>query len=276
MAAMRPNGAPAPLLGAEVNAAPLERASISGRRGFDLEAPFRLLPMSASGRTVVYGEELDRFELRLRDADGHRYTGYTRVGTGLRALPIGSRIDPETGVFTWAPGVGFVHGYDLVFVRWSDGQAVARREVRFVLDPKGSNWRGPQVTIDTPAANAVGVFDHAMSMAKGASYMASAGMTPAQIAHYQEMPAWMLAVWAIGVWGAMLGSVLILLRNRLAFPVFAVSLAAFLLSVLYTYVLTNGGEVMGRQMGIVSAVITALLLFFMWYSWLMAKRGVLR
>ncbi len=124
--------------------------------------------------------------------------------------------------------------------------------------------------------NAIGVFDHAMSMAKGASYMASAGMTPGQIAHYQEMPAWMLAVWAIGVWGAMLGSVLILLRNRLAAPVFAVSLAAFLLSLVYTYILTNGGEVMGRQMGIVSAVITALLLLFMWYSWLMAKRGVLR
>lgn len=35
--------------------------------------------------------------------------------------------------------------------------------------------------------NAIGAFDHAMS-ARGASYMASAGMTPAQIAHYQEMP----------------------------------------------------------------------------------------
>lgn len=124
--------------------------------------------------------------------------------------------------------------------------------------------------------NAIGAFDHVMSMTKGATYMASAGMTPGQIAHYQEMPAWMLAVWAIGVWGAMLGSVLILLRNRLAFPVFAVSLTAFLVSLIYTYLLSNGGEVMGRQMTIVSAVITALLLFFTYYAWLMAKRGVLR
>jgi hypothetical protein len=29
-------------------------------------------------------------------------------------------------------------------------------------------------------------------------------------------------------------------------------------------------------MAITSAVITALLLFFMWYSWLMTKRSVLR
>jgi len=124
--------------------------------------------------------------------------------------------------------------------------------------------------------NAIGVFDFVMSMAQGASYMASAGMTPAQIAHYQQMPAWMTADWAIGVWGAMLASVLLLLRNRLAFPVFAVSLAAFLISLVYTYVLTDGGAIMGRQMAITSAVIAALLAFFTGYAWRMARRGVLR
>ena len=123
--------------------------------------------------------------------------------------------------------------------------------------------------------NAIGAFDYVMSMVQGSSYMAGAGMTPAQIAHYQTMPIWMTAVWTIGVWGAMLGSVLILLRNRLAFLVFAVSLAAFLVSLIYTYVLTDGGEIMGRSMAITSVVITALLLFFMWYSWLMTKRSVL-
>jgi hypothetical protein len=124
--------------------------------------------------------------------------------------------------------------------------------------------------------NAIGAFDYVMSMTQGASYMSSAGMTPAQIAHYQSMPMWMTAVWTVGVWGAMLASVLILLRNKLAFPVFAVSLAAFLVSLIYTYVLTDGGEIMGTGMAITSVVITALLLFFMSYSWLMTKRSVLR
>jgi hypothetical protein len=124
--------------------------------------------------------------------------------------------------------------------------------------------------------NGIGAFDYVMSMTQGSSYMARAGMTPAQIAHYQEMPTWMIAVWTIGVWGAMLGSVLILLRNKLASPVFAVSLAAFLVSLIYTYVLTDGGEIMGGQMAIANVVIAALLLFFMWYSWLMTKRSVLR
>ena len=106
--------------------------------------------------------------------------------------------------------------------------------------------------------------------------MASAGMTPEQIAHYQEMPVWMTAVWAIGVWGAFLASILLLLRRKLAFAVFVLSLAAFLLSLVYTYVLTDGGAIMGRQMAIASTVIAILLLFFSWYSHAMAKRGVLR
>lgn len=137
-------------------------------------------------------------------------------------------------------------------------------------------WHLWAVGIVAVLFNAIGVFDFTMTMMQGAGYMASAGMTPAQIAHYEAMPAWMTAVWAIGVWGAMLGSVLLLLRNKLAAPVFAVSLAAFLVSLLYTYVLTGGGAVMGGQMAIASAVITALLIFFIWYARAMTKRGVLR
>ena len=124
--------------------------------------------------------------------------------------------------------------------------------------------------------NAIGVFDFVMSMTQGAAYMASAGMTPAQIDHYHQMPAWMTLDWAIGVFGAFAGSVLILLRNKLAWPVLAVSLAAFLLSLVYTYALTDGGKIMGQSMAITSAVIAGLLAFFIWYAWAMTRRGVLR
>ena len=124
--------------------------------------------------------------------------------------------------------------------------------------------------------NAIGVFDFVMSMAQGAEYQASAGMTPDQIAHYQGMPSWMTVVWAVGVFGAFLASILLLLRRKLALPVFVLSLAAFLISLLYTYVLTDGGAVMGQQMAITSGVIAGLLLFFSWYARFMAARGVLR
>jgi hypothetical protein len=124
--------------------------------------------------------------------------------------------------------------------------------------------------------NAIGVFDFVMSMTQGAKYMADAGMTPAQIAHYQDMPAWMTADWGVGVFGAFVGSVSILLRNKLAWPILAVSLAAFLISLLYTYVLSDGGKIMGPQMAVTSAVIAGLLAFFIGYALWMTRRGVLR
>lgn len=124
--------------------------------------------------------------------------------------------------------------------------------------------------------NSIGAIDFTLSMARGADYMASVGMTPVQIAHYQEMPSWMTVVWAVGVFGAFLASIFLLLRRKLALPVFLMSLAAFLVSLVYTYVLTNGGAVMGQQMAITSAVITGLLVFFIWYSRFMTARGVFR
>ena len=96
------------------------------------------------------GEEIDRFELALGDHVGTRYTGHLRAGGGLAPLPIGSQLDATTGQFTWAPGVGFVGTYDLVFVRWEGTQAVARHEVRIILAPKGRGHVGVQVAIDTP------------------------------------------------------------------------------------------------------------------------------
>ena len=124
--------------------------------------------------------------------------------------------------------------------------------------------------------NLIGVFDFVMSMAQGAKYLASTGKTPDQIAHHQRMPSWMTVVWAVGVFGAFLASILLLLRRQQAFPVFILSLLAFLVSPLYTYVLTNGGAVMGQQMAIASTVIAGLLVIFSGCSRYMTLRGVLR
>ena len=142
--------------------------------------------------------------------------------------------------------------------------------------PMKTPWHLWLVGVIAVLFNAIGVFDFVMSMTQGAAYMASAGMTPDQIAHYQAMPGWMTVVWAVGVFAAFLASIFILLRKKLALPIFVLSLAAFLVSLLYTYVLTNGGAVMGQQMAITSGVITVLLIFFAWYSRFMTARGVLR
>lgn len=142
--------------------------------------------------------------------------------------------------------------------------------------PVKTPWHVWLVGLIAVLFNAIGVFDFVMSMAQGADYQARAGMTPDQIAHYQQMPGWMTVVWAVGVFGAFLASILLLLRRQWALPVFVLSLAAFLVSLLYTYVLTDGGAVMGQEMAIASAVIAGLLVFFSVYCRVMIRRGVLR
>jgi hypothetical protein len=143
-------------LTSEVDAAPLDLRAIRGRRGFDLETPLADYA-AAGGRIVVQAEELDRLELHLADGGRHQYTGYLRAFGGVRPLPVGSALDGTTGLFTWGAGPGFVGSYDLSFVRWSSGRAVARQDVTVVLSPKGSNRLGTQVVIDVPSpqANAV-------------------------------------------------------------------------------------------------------------------------
>ena len=124
--------------------------------------------------------------------------------------------------------------------------------------------------------NAFGCYDYYMTNTGGDEYLRSYGMTEPQIAFYHSMPPWMTAVWAIGVWGALLGSILLLLRSKWAFQVFVISFAAFVLSVIYTYGFTSGAEVNGAMSMIMSAVIAASCMLFIWYAWAMKRRGVLR
>lgn len=132
-------------------------APIRGRRGFDPETPLQTY-QSQNDRVTVQAEELDRVELQLGAHDSP-YTGYLRAANGLGPLPTGSALDPVTGAFTWMPGVGFSGAYDFVFVQPGMAEAASRRDVRIVLNPKGSNRVGPQTVIDRAPAVAATAFE---------------------------------------------------------------------------------------------------------------------
>lgn len=124
--------------------------------------------------------------------------------------------------------------------------------------------------------NAYGCYDYVMTNTGGDDYLRSYGMSDEVIAYYHDMPAWMTGVWAVGVWGAMLGAVLLLLRMKWALHVFVVSCAAFVLSLIYTYALSNGAEIMPPEGIYMNGIILAGCLFFIWYAWFATKRGILR
>jgi hypothetical protein len=150
--------APAAVMAA-VGATPVSRNPVKGRIGWNQAAPYRTYMANAKGSVVVDAEELGLFHLQLAPAGGRTFAGYLRAGDALGPLPVGSRLDRDTGAFGWQPGVGFTGAYDFVFTQCPANQAGAaagctRQDIRVVLHPKGSTRVGPQVTIDTPAADA--------------------------------------------------------------------------------------------------------------------------
>jgi hypothetical protein len=126
------------------------------------------------------------------------------------------------------------------------------------------------------AWNAYGAYDYLMTQTGGDAYLRSMNMTEPQIAYFLAMPMWTHGAWAIGVWGAIGGSVLLLLRRKWALHAFVASLAGLLASLVYTFLLSDGGELMGQQASVMYVVITAACLFFVWYAWVVTKKGVLR
>ncbi|WP_296598384.1 hypothetical protein [Phenylobacterium sp.] len=124
--------------------------------------------------------------------------------------------------------------------------------------------------------NGFGGYDYVMSMTGGDAYLRSAGMNDGQVAYFHAMPLWMVACWAIGVWGSVAGTLLLLARSKWAVHAFGLSLIGFLASQVYTHLLSEGGRLFGTQGAIMNGVICAGIVFFLWYSARMAKQGVLR
>jgi hypothetical protein len=123
--------------------------------------------------------------------------------------------------------------------------------------------------------NLVGCFDYLMTQTRAEFYMSN--FTPEQLEFFYGFPAWVEGTWAIAVWGALTGSVLLLLRLRLAVWVFLVSLLAMVLTTIHNWFLSNGLEIMGSPVSIVFSIlifIVAVALFL--YTRHLAVRGVLR
>ena len=123
--------------------------------------------------------------------------------------------------------------------------------------------------------NAFGAFDYVMTQTGNTAYLAQ--FTDAQRAYFDGFPAVMDAAWACGVWGALLGSLLLLMRNRHAVPAFAISLAGLAVSTVYQYGLSTPPA--GMQSGAMVAMnlaIWAVAIALFLYAWRMRTRGVLR
>lgn len=119
--------------------------------------------------------------------------------------------------------------------------------------------------------NAMGVFSYVMTKL---GKLADLGMTPDQIAFMDSYPTYAIALWALGVWGAFAGSVLLLLRSKWAVAAMLVALVGLIGTTVYNYVVIEVPASM--QAPALDAAIWAVTLFLLFYARRMAAAGVLR
>ena len=125
--------------------------------------------------------------------------------------------------------------------------------------------------------NAGGAFDYVMTRTNAAEYLAA--QPPARLLMLEQAPLWFGATWAIGVWFSIIGSILLLMRSRLAGPAFALSLLGLIGSSIYTYGIADGGSMVAAAgtAAIVFSIAIPVILVLLWlYARAMTSRGVLR
>jgi hypothetical protein len=122
--------------------------------------------------------------------------------------------------------------------------------------------------------NLVGVTDYVMTQTRNEAWLAM--MTEEQVAWIDAFPAWSEAAWALGVWGALLGSILLLVRSRYAVHAFGVSLAGLAVASVYQWLLDPMPGEVDPMMAAIPVVIWVIAIALLVYAMRMQKGGVLR
>ena len=122
--------------------------------------------------------------------------------------------------------------------------------------------------------NVYGAYQFAGTFTPAGRAAMTAGMTEAQAALYLALPAWISVVFAIGVFGGLIGSVALALRRRLALHLLAASLVGYLL-------LFAGDTYYGVFAAIPSqlailAVVVLIAAGLYWTARIATRRGLLR
>ena len=121
--------------------------------------------------------------------------------------------------------------------------------------------------------NAFGAFDYLATHLRLDFYMSQ--FTAEQIAYFDSFPGWAVAGWAFGVWGALAGSIGLLLARRWAVWAFSISLAGLAVSSVYMCLRSEAVAMMGPISIVMSAIIWIVAIALLWYSVRKKNQGVL-
>ena len=112
------------------------------------------------------------------------------------------------------------------------------------------------------------------SLAGCGAYLSQVSMDEAALARlpraqadiWRAMPAWVTAAYAVAVWAALAASLLLLLRKRVAQPLFALSLVAVLVQFGWTFLANPVLSAVGPSAIGLPLAIIAVAAFMVWLS----------
>jgi hypothetical protein len=102
------------------------------KHGYAEDVLADLAPVDEKGMNRVVIPEMSRVEIHLSDslANDSSYSGYLVIGERLMKLPVGSTLNPKTGVFSWIPGPGHLGLFNLVFIEITpDGKMTKKNTI---------------------------------------------------------------------------------------------------------------------------------------------------
>ncbi len=102
------------------------------------------------------------------------------------------------------------------------------------------------------------------------------GLDAGEIAYYAAKPVWLVTATAIGTYGSVLGSVLLLMRSRAADAVFGLSLAGILVGNIVELLIGTSRAYANEGAALVTLIVAVGALAVWCYAYAMVRIGVLR
>jgi len=124
--------------------------------------------------------------------------------------------------------------------------------------------------------NAGGGYDFVMTNIRDVDYLDAVGVGAGVMQAIDAMPVWAMVAWAVGVWGAVAGSLLLLMRSRFALHAFAASLVGLAGSTAYQLGADLPDEMTTPGVIAMTLAIWAAAVLLFVYARRMEMRGVLR
>lgn len=123
--------------------------------------------------------------------------------------------------------------------------------------------------------NAMGAVDYLAMRFKMEAYVAQ--LTDEMMAYYDSFPVWMEIAWPLSVWSAVIGAVLLLMKNKMAVTAFAISTIAYLVAAVHTFGVNPPPEGVSTPGSMIFSIVIGLQLALLWYyARNMTAKGVLR